>query len=226
MAQPEPQSEPLSIEGPEGPLSGELLMPGDPRAVLLLAHGAGAGYRHPTLLAIAEALARVGIGSGRFNFPFMQAGRRRTDAPAIAVAAIAAAAATVTARSDGLPLYAGGHSFGGRMTSHAVAEGAVRPDGLVFMSFPLHPANRPAVSRAAHLTGIEVPMLFLSGTRDALAEAELLQDVIDGLGERATLHWLDDADHSYKTRKRVRRDSRIVFDEMADTVREFVDAAH
>jgi uncharacterized protein len=217
--------EPLSIAGPAGPLSAELTLPPEPRAVLVLAHGAGAGYRHASLIAISDALAVLQVATLRFNFPFIEAGRRRVDHPAVAIAATADAVDVARARLPELPLYAGGHSFGGRMATHAAADGAIAPRGLVLMSFPLHPAGRPDDRRAAHLTGIGMPMLFLSGTRDALAEPELLTAVIDRLRRQhaeVRLHWLDDADHGYRVRKRVRRDPRPVFQEMAQEIADFV----
>lgn len=220
--------EPFEVPGPDGsgqgPLRGELLAPSGAQALLLLAHGAGAGYQHATLVAISAALAEVGIASARYNLPFMEAGRRRVDDLATSVAAIAAAATTVTERRPDLPLFAGGHSFGGRMTTHAAARGLIAPRGLVCMSFPLHPANRPGTTRAAHLAQTTLPMLFLSGTRDALADPDLMRQVTADLGPRATLHWLEDADHGYKVRKRVRRDPRPVFQEMADVTARFVSA--
>ncbi len=215
--------ESLIIRGRAGPLSAELVSPPGATAVLALAHGAGAGYRHATMLAISEALAGARVATLRFNFPFMEAGRRRVDARPAAVAAVADAAQLAMERLPGLPLLVGGHSFGGRMASHALAEGAVLARGLICMSFPLHPANRPGLERAAHLGDVPVPMLFVSGTRDALARTDLLVDVVSQLGPRGTLHWLEDADHGYKVRKRERRDPRPVFDEMADAVTAFID---
>lgn len=188
----------------------------------MLAHGAGAGYRHATMVALSDAMAAAGVATLRFNFPFTEAGRRRVDGKATAVASIAAAAATAECRWPGVRLLVGGHSFGGRMASHALAEGAVTARGLVCTSFPLHPANLPGIERAAHLGAVPVPMLFLSGTRDALARADLLAGVVAGLRGRATLHWLEDADHGYKARKRVRQDPRSVFEEIADEVAAFV----
>ncbi|MEQ8858579.1 MAG: hypothetical protein RIC56_08025 [Pseudomonadales bacterium] len=217
-------AQPLQISGPTGDLSADLLRPSAPRAVVVLAHGAGAGYRHATLVGIGEALAGVGIASLRFNFPFMEAGRRRVDGRPQSVAAIVGAAAAAAERCSGLPLLLGGHSFGGRMVSHALAEGAVAARAMVCLSFPLHPAGRPGIGRAAHLGAIDVPMLFLSGTRDALAESTLLRGVVDDLGSRARLHWLEDADHGYRVRKRVRQDRRPVFEEIATEVDAFVEA--
>ncbi len=215
---------PFRVPGPQGTLSGALIVPADARALLLLAHGAGAGFAHATLVQISEALAAQGLATARYNLPFMEAGRRRVDDVDTSVAAIAAAAAAASEARPDLPLFAGGHSFGGRMTTHAAAAGVINPRGIVCMSFPLHPANRPGTGRAAHLSRVAAPMLFLSGTRDALADRELLAHTVNTLGTRATLHWLEDADHGYKTRKRVRQDPRPVFEEMAEVTARFVDA--
>jgi uncharacterized protein len=229
--------EPLTIATPSGGLSADFTWPREAGAVLVLAHGAGAGFRHPTMLAISEALAARAIASLRFNFPFIEAGRKRVDNPAVAVASIACAAGAAAARRPDLPLYLGGHSFGGRMASQALAQGRLVAGGLiaggpivrglVCLSFPLHPANRPDTRRAAHLAAIDVPMLFLSGPRDALADASLLTQVVDDLARRehvpgVRLHWLDDADHGYRVRKRQRQDPRSVFEEVADEVASFV----
>ncbi|MFW6093358.1 MAG: alpha/beta family hydrolase [Pseudomonadota bacterium] len=210
------------LGGEPGPLSAELTNPGTPRAVLVLAHGAGAGYRHANLLAVSEALAARRVATLRFNFPFMEAGRRRVDARPVAVEAIGRAAGAAAERLPGIPLLVGGHSFGGRMASHAVAQSAVACRALICLSFPLHPAGRPGTGRAAHLDAVSCPVLFLSGTRDRLAEPELLSEVVRGLGHRARLHWLDDADHGYRVRKNTRRDPRSVFDEIGDEIERFL----
>lgn len=215
--------EALTVEGPTGPLSADLTRPERSRAALVLAHGAGAGFRHGTMVALGEALAGVDVASLRFNFPFTEAGRRRADAPGTAVAAIAAAAGVLASHCAGVPLCVGGHSFGGRMASHALADGLVDARALICTSFPLHPAKRPGIERAAHLARVNAPMLFVSGTRDALAERDLLAGVVAELGDRATLHWLEDADHGYRARKRVRQDPRPVFRELAEAVAAFLD---
>lgn len=214
--------EALRIDTTAGELSAELLRPPDAHSLLVLAHGAGAGFRHATMIALSEALAARGVATLRFNFPFMEAGRRRADSRPVAVAAIAAACEAAGRLAADLPQFLGGHSFGGRMASHAAAERAVSPRGLVLLSFPLHPANRPGVERAAHLPAVDVPMLFLSGTRDALAEPALLKSTLERLADRARLHWLEDADHGYRARKRVRRDPRPVFEEIAEAVDGFL----
>ena len=214
----------LSVAGPTGALSAELIAPEAPSALLLLAHGAGAGFDHANLVGIATALAEAGVATLRFNFPFMQAGKRQVDRRPVATAAVAAAVELARSQCPKLPLFVGGHSFGGRMASHAVLEHQLAPCGLVFCAFPLHPPRRPGVPRAAHLVDISQPMLFLSGTRDGLAQADLLQSVVDQIGPRAKLHWLATADHSYKILKRQRAPEPTVFEEMAAAIRAFVDA--
>ena len=190
-------------------------------AALVLAHGAGAGMSHGTLQAIAEAFAARGIATLRFDFPFMREGRKRVDSPAVATACIAAAFAAAARRTT-LPVWLGGHSFGGRMASHAVLEEGIEPRGLIFCAFPLHAAGKPGIERARHLARVRQPMLFLSGTRDALAERSLLEPLVTGL-ERAELHWLDTADHGYRVLQRARASREIVFDEMARVARDFID---
>ena len=190
-----------------------------PRALLVLAHGAGADMRHRSMAAIADALCVERIATLRCNFPFKEHGRPRVDDTDTAVTTLEAAVAHAARALPGVPLLLGGHSFGGRMASHAAARGAV-PDirGLVFCSFPLHTAGKPAVSRAAHLPRIQRPMLFLSGTRDALAAPALLAECVAALAPLARLHWLHDADHSYATRQRERVGAPDVFVELAQTV--------
>jgi predicted alpha/beta-hydrolase family hydrolase len=189
-------------------------------AALVLAHGAGAGMAHRNMQALADAFAGQGVATLRFDFPFVEAGRKRVDPPAVAVERIVAAFRSATARTR-LPLWLGGHSFGGRMASHAVATGALAPAGLVFCGFPLHPAGKPGVERAAHLAAIRCPMLFLSGTRDDLATPALLEQVVGAL-PTAELHWLDGADHAYRVRRRERVDQGSVFDEIARSTRAFI----
>jgi len=174
------------------------LLPERPQAFLSLAHGAGVGMRHPAMAAVAEGLCRRGIATLRFQFPYMERGARRPDTPAVAQRTLRAAAAAASERAGGRPLYAGGRSYGGRMTSLAqAAEPLAGVRGLVFFAFPLHAAGKPSSDRAAHLAGVTVPMLFLQGTRDALASIDLLQEVVDRLGQRAVLELADQADHSF-----------------------------
>jgi uncharacterized protein len=175
----------------------------EPFAAIVFAHGAGAGMAHPFMAAFAAGLAQRGVAVLRYQFPYMEQGSKRPDAPAVAQAAVRAAVAAAACQWPGLPLFAGGKSFGGRMTSQAQAAAplpGVR--GLVFVGFPLHPAGKPSVERAAHLAQVPCPMLFLQGTRDELASLELLQPVVQGLGDRATLHLLPDADHAFHVRAR------------------------
>ena len=194
--------------------------PPDAIAAVVLAHGAGAGMSHPNMQSIAEAFESRGIATLRFNFPFMEAGKSRTDSPAVATATIAAAFAAAGERTT-LPLWLGGHSFGGRMASHAVLDREIDPAGLVFCSFPLHKSGSPATARAAHLASSRQPMLFLSGTRDELASRELLEQVVSQL-PTAQLHWLDTADHGYHVLKRTRKSTEDIFEEMARVAREFI----
>ena len=168
------------------------------RAVLVLAHGAGAGMAHPSMQSMAHRLADRGVATLRYQFPYMERGSRRPDPPALCHATVRAAVAAAARLAPQLPLAAGGRSFGGRMTSQAQAESPLpRVRGLAFLAFPLHPAARPGIDRAAHLQAIGIPMLFIQGTRDELAQLPLLRPVIARLGSRATLHLLEGADHSF-----------------------------
>jgi predicted alpha/beta-hydrolase family hydrolase len=194
--------------------------PDDAIAALVLAHGAGAGMTHASMQAIATAFEQRGIATLRFDFPYMADGRKRVDSPVVATAAIASAFAAAAERTK-LPLWLGGHSFGGRMASHAVLDHALPAAGLIFCSFPLHMPGKPDTKRAQHLAAIRQPMLFLSGTRDALAEPRLLEPLVASL-PTATLHWLDTADHGYRVLKRQRARSDGVFDEMAEAARAFI----
>ena len=176
---------------------------------------------HSHMQALAAAFAQRGIATLRFNFPFIEAGKNRVDAPDVATQRIAAAFAAAQARTR-VPVWLGGHSFGGRMASHAVLDRRLDAHGLIFCSFPLHTAGKPAVKRAEHLSGIQRPMLFLSGTRDELADRALLERVVTGL-PAAELHWLDTADHGYRVLKRSRQSAEDVYDEMARVARAFID---
>ena len=182
-----------------------------------MAHGAGAGMRHPFLEAMAQRLAAGGIATFRYQFPYMEAGKKRPDPPAVAAAAVRAAVAEASRRLGGLPLIAGGKSFGGRMTSTAAAQaplGGVR--GLVFLGFPLHPPGKPGAARADHLDLVTVPMLFLQGTRDEFADLALLLPVVERLGRRATLHRVEGGDHSFAVPKASGRGKDAVLDELAE----------
>jgi predicted alpha/beta-hydrolase family hydrolase len=195
------------------------------RCVYVFAHGAGAGMNHPFMTRASEALSARGIATHRFDFPYMKAGRSRPDSPAVAEAAVRAAVAEAARVSPGLPLFAGGKSFGGRMTSQAQAkEPLPGVRGLVFFGFPLHAPGRPGVERAEHLSAVEIPMLFLQGTRDEFASLDLLQGVVRRLGSRATLHLIDEGDHSFKVPKRTGKTERDVLDELATTIQQWADS--
>lgn len=181
-------------------------------ACLVLAHGAGAGMAHRSMTALAHGLAERGVATLRFDFPSMARGSRRPDPPKVAQAAVRAALAQAGSLADGLPLFAGGRSFGGRMTSQAQAEKPLTGvRGLVFFAFPLHPAGKPSADRARHLAAVRVPMLFLQGTRDALADLDRLRSTVEGLGDRATLEFAADADHAFHVpAKSGRRDADVL----------------
>jgi uncharacterized protein len=181
-----------------GSVSALLLVPERAWACYVLAHGAGAGMSHSFMSAVATELAARGIATLRYQFPYMEAGARRPDPPKLAQAAVRSAVAEAARRVGALPLIAGGKSFGGRMTSQAQAATPLTGvRGLAFLGFPLHPAGRPSDARAAHLFEVAVPMLFLQGTRDALAERTLMEGVLSRLGPRAQVAWVADADHSF-----------------------------
>jgi predicted alpha/beta-hydrolase family hydrolase len=205
-------------------VSGLWLAPEQPRAVYVFAHGAGAGMRHAFMAAAAQGLAERGVATLRYQFPYMERGSRRPDAPPLAQATVRAAVALATQRAPSLPLFAGGKSFGGRMTSQAQAA-APMPGvrGLVFLGFPLHPAGEPSDARAAHLSEVRVPMLFLQGTRDELADLSLLRPLITRLGERATLHAVADADHSFHVPAKSGRKDPQVLAEVFDAFAAWVD---
>ena len=191
--------EPIKIEVGDEPVSALLLRPSDAKALYLFAHGAGAGMTHKSMESNAQGLAERGIATLRYQFPYMEKGSKRPDPPRIAHAAVRAAAAEASKLAADLPLFAGGRSFGGRMTSQAQADSPLREvRGLAFLGFPLHPAGKPGIERAEHLSRVQVPMLFVSGARDALAEMHLLEPVVAGLGDLATLHVVADADHSLR----------------------------
>lgn len=193
----------VSIDVPPrvGAVSAIVLTPASPGAVLALAHGAGAGMNHPFMSTLAEALVRHGVATVRYNFPFAEKGKGRPDPAPVAEQVVAAAVSFAREQFPEVPLFAGGKSFGGRMTSQWMAR--ENPDyvkGLVFFGFPLHPPGKPATDRAAHLGSIDVPMLFLQGTRDALAEWSLIERVVSNL-PNARLEKLDGADHGFRAGK-------------------------
>src|SRR5471030_922209 len=205
----------------KGEVSALLVRPDDASHLLVLGHGASTNMRHATLTTIAERMAGAGIATFRYNFPYMEHGTGR-DSKEVCTATVRSAVAAAHRDAPDIPLLAGGHSFGGRMTSTAASESPLDGvGGLVFFSFPLHQPGKPDTKRAVHLSAVTLPMLFLSGTRDDLAGLDLLQPVCGRLGKRATLHLLDTADHGFRTLKRSRKSEEDVFDEMARIVSEW-----
>jgi uncharacterized protein len=203
----------------KGEVSALLIRPEVATHLVVLGHGASSNMRTPMMQAIAEALANQQIATFRYNFPYSEKGGGR-NSQATCVETIRSAVRAASEAAPDLPIHAGGHSFSGRMTSTAASESPLENvKGLVFFSFPLHPAGEPDTKRSEHLKQIDIPMLFLSGTRDALAELDLLRPVVEKLGNLATLHLLDTADHSFKILKRTRQSSEDVFAEMARVVR-------
>jgi predicted alpha/beta-hydrolase family hydrolase len=202
-------------------VSGLLQTPPDARACYVLAHGAGAGMAHPFMAAIADGLAERGIATLRYQFPYMEQGSKRPDSPKVAHAAVRAA--VLEASKLKLPLFAGGKSFGGRMTSQAQAT-APLPEvrGLVFLGFPLHPPGKPSGERAKHLFDVDVPMLFLQGTRDDFADLKLLEPLGQQLGARATIKLFQDADHSFHVPARTGRKDAEVRAELLDAMTEWI----
>lgn len=198
-------------------LSAILTRPSQARAGFVFAHGAGAGMTHPFMEKVATGLGERGVATLRYQFPYMEKGSKRPDSPAVAHAAVRAAVAEAARCLPGLPLIAGGKSFGGRMTSQAQALLPLAGvHGLALFGFPLHPAGKPSSERAKHLADIIVPMLFLQGTRDNLAELSLLEPVVESLGGLATLHPVKDADHSFHVPARSGRNDSEVMDEILD----------
>ncbi len=217
-------TESVRIEAAAGAVvSGLWDRPDAATAVLVLAHGAGAGMTHPFMEAVARGLAERRIATLRFQFPSMEAGSKRPDGSVVAIATVRAAVEAVRGLAPDLPLFAGGKSFGGRMTSQAQAEDALAGvRGLVFFGFPLHPAKKPSTARAAHLDDVHLPMLFLQGTRDALAEADLIAGVAERLGKAATLVMVEGADHSFHVSKRSGRTDVEVLVSMLDATAEWI----
>lgn len=198
-------------------VSALLIRPRDARASYAFAHGAGAGMTHAFMTEAAEGLAARGIATLRYQFPYMEKGGKRPDPPAVVQSAVRGAVAAAAQHCPGLPLIAGGKSFGGRMTSQAQAKTPLPGvAGLAFFGFPLHAAAKPSSDRADHLADVGVPMLFLQGTADKLAEADLLKPVVKELGARASLHLVDGADHSFHVPKRSGRSDREVMAEILD----------
>jgi predicted alpha/beta-hydrolase family hydrolase len=212
----------IDVGGGLGSVPGILLRPPDAWLLYVLAHGAGAGMRHRFMDAIADALAERGIATLRYEFPYMAGGARRPDAPLVLHATVRAAAAAAARLAPDLPVVAGGKSLGGRMTSGAQArEPLPGVHALVFLGFPLHPPKQPGVSRAEHLAGVHVPMLFLQGTRDDLADLALVTGVCRDLGPRATLHVVDGANHAFEVLKRSGRTNEEVREELVRATEEW-----
>jgi hypothetical protein len=218
-------------------VSGLLIHPEDAFTFLVLAHGAGAGMRHPFMEGVARRLGERGVATLRYHFPYMEAGKRGPDRPPVLVRTVRAAVARARGIAGGMPIFAGGKSLGGRMTSTAAAEAGWRAEpggahdqdeaeravhGIVFFGFPLHPPGQPSAERAEHLEQVKVPLLFLQGTRDAFATPELLRPVLTSLGPHATLHLIDGADHGFSVPKSTGRTSAEILDELADTTVEWI----
>ena len=214
-------AQPLKIEVPDiGEVSGLWQSPREPRACLVLAHGAGAGMTHRSVAAIADGLEILGVATLRYQFPYMEKGGKRTDSAPVAHATVRAAVAETRRRSENVPLLAGGRSFGGRMTSQAQSvEPLPGVVGLVLFAFPLHPAGKPSVTRGEHLAAVAIPMLFLQGSNDALAQLDLLKQTVDRLGGRATLDLIPDADHAFHVPARTgRKDPEVLEASLAAAV--------
>jgi predicted alpha/beta-hydrolase family hydrolase len=210
----------------KGKVTGAWASPAAPDAALVVAHGAGSGMDHPFLTGFTEAINRLGIATLRFNFPYMDAGKRGVDRPPVAVASWRAAFDAAKERADAdVPVWVGGKSFGGRMASVAVAEG-LPAAGLVFLGYPLHPPGKPERVRDEHLYGIQVPMLFLQGTKDPFATADVLEPVIVKLGARATLHPVEGGGHSFEVRGARKREPAEVGASLAPIAAAFIRDYH
>jgi uncharacterized protein len=217
---------PLTLDvGSAGTVSALLTLPPKPRACFVFGHGAGAGMTHAFMVAVASGLADRGVATLRYQFPYMEKGGKRPDPPGIAHAAVRAAVAAAAQHCGGVPLIAGGKSFGGRMTSQAQAKAPLeRIVGLAFFGFPLHAAGKPSSERGDHLSEVKIPMLFLQGTNDKLAELDQLKPVVKKLGSRATLHLVEAADHSFHVPARSGRKDAEVMREMLDAFVAWVSA--
>jgi predicted alpha/beta-hydrolase family hydrolase len=212
----------LDVSDAIGSVSAILVRPPDAWLLYVLAHGAGAGMRHRFLGSVSDALAGRGVATLRYQFPYSEAGRKRPDYPAVLQATVRAAVAKAAELEPELPIIAGGKSLGGRMTSGAAAAAPLAGvRGLVFLGFPLHPPGQPGTSRADHLDRVDVPMLFLQGTRDGFARLDLIIDVCEGLEPNATLHLVEGGDHSFSVPKRSGRTPLEVLGELVDTTVEW-----
>jgi predicted alpha/beta-hydrolase family hydrolase len=213
----------IHIEGGDA-VSALLDSPASPQACYVFGHGAGAGMEHPFMSSVAQGLGERGIATLRYQFPYMERGSRRPDVPKVAHAAVRAAVTEAGQRFPRLPLIAGGKSFGGRMTSQAQSAtplpGVV---GLLFFGFPLHPAGKPSIDRAQHLAGVKIPMLFVQGTRDELADAGLIEPTVEALRGTATLHWVPEGDHSLHVPAKSGRSDAQVLGTALDAARDWVE---
>ena len=207
-----------------GKVSAILMQPNNARACYVLAHGAGTDMQHASMHKIAVGLAERGIATLRFNFPYTENKQGRPDQPAVAHATIRAAVEEAALICPGLKLVAGGKSFGGRMTSQAQAKSPLpNVKGLAFLGFPLHADKKPSTERAEHLARVEIPMLFLQGTRDGLADLGLLRPVVAALGAKATLHEIEGGDHSFAVLKKSGRTNEEALAEVLDTLATWID---
>jgi uncharacterized protein len=211
--------------GNDQSVSALAMTPTGARACFVFAHGAGAGMTHPFMEAIAKGLDETGIATLRYQFPYMQKGSRRPDPPALCHATVRSAVAEAARILPGLPLIAGGRSFGGRMSSQAQAKSPLPGVlGLAFLGFPLHPPKQPSEQRAAHLLEVSLPLLFMQGTRDEMAELTLLQELVARLGKRATLRLMDNANHSFAVPARSGRTQAQIIGELVNTLSDWTDS--
>ena len=205
-------------------ISGLMQTPKRARACYVLAHGAGAGMNHPFMAAVATELGERGIATLRYQFPYMEKGSKRPDPPKVAHAAVRAAVTEASRLLPEVPLFAGGKSFGGRMTSQAQAAAALpHVQGLIFLGFPLHPAGKPSQERGKHLFDVQIPMLFLQGTRDQLAMPDQIEPLYKALGKRATLTSFQDADHSFHVPARTGKKDAQIRGEVLDALTTWID---
>lgn len=212
----------FKVEPAVGRVSAIVIEPEDARWLYILAHGAGAGMRHPFMEKISHALAARGVATFRYQFPYMEAGTKRTDSPPVCEATVLCAVHEASKEAPGIPLIAGGKSFGGRMTAYTASDKwlpGVR--GLAFLGFPLHAPRKPAITRAKYLDAVQLPMLFLQGSRDDFADLPLLREVLERLGDRARLHVVEGGDHSFGVLKRSGRAEADVLDELARALDEW-----
>jgi len=221
---PEANQQQIAIELEGSKVSGLLDVPENARACYVLAHGAGVGMKHSFMASVARGLAERGVASLRYNFLYMEEGRGRPDSPKVAQAAVRAAANEAARALPGLPLFAGGKSYGARMTSQAQAEAPLAGvRGLIFLGFPLHAPREPSDDRAGHLSSVNVPMLFLQGTRDEFADLDYLKPLVQRLGPRATLELFDDADHSFHVPAKTGRNDAEVMRALLDNTAAWID---